>query len=189
MTKPSGHQHTIIVLLVIVLALRLLSTGRLAAAWAALQNAIPGSSSAAPSGGSGSSASGGPLNGAYGSDIRSAAAGAGISPALLAAVVQQESGGNAQAVSPTGAQGLTQLEPATAQSLGVTNAFDPVQNLKGGATYLASLIKQFGSTQLGLAAYNAGPGAVATYGGIPPYPETQAYVRNVLSLQNQYGGA
>jgi hypothetical protein len=104
----------------------------------------------------------------------------GVDPALLAAVAQQESGFNAAAVSPAGAQGLMQFMPATARGLGV-DPFDPASAVDGAARYLADLTEQFGSTELGLAAYNAGPGTVRRYGGIPPYPETQDYVRNVMS--------
>ncbi|ADB73734.1 lytic transglycosylase domain-containing protein [Geodermatophilus obscurus] len=103
----------------------------------------------------------------------------GVDPALLAAVAQQESGFNASAVSPAGAQGLMQFMPATARGLGV-DPFDPASAVDGAARYLADLTEQFGSTELGLAAYNAGPGTVRRYGGIPPYAETQNYVRSVM---------
>ena len=107
----------------------------------------------------------------------------GISPTLLSAVVQTESAGNAHAVSSAGAKGLTQLMDATAQSYGVTDPFDPVQNLTGGAHYLHDLLQRYhGDTHLAVAAYNAGPGAVDQYGGVPPYAETQQYVTRVLSL-------
>jgi peptidoglycan DL-endopeptidase CwlO len=104
----------------------------------------------------------------------------GVDPALLAAVAQQESGFDASAVSPAGAQGLMQFMPATARGLGV-DPFDPASAVDGAARYLADLTRQFGSTELGLAAYNAGPGTVRRYGGIPPYSETQDYVRSVMS--------
>ncbi|WP_448611653.1 transglycosylase SLT domain-containing protein [Geodermatophilus sp. URMC 60] len=103
-----------------------------------------------------------------------------VDPALLAAVAQQESGFDASAVSPAGAQGLMQFMPATAEGLGV-DPFDPASAVDGAARYLADLTEQFGSTELGLAAYNAGPGTVRRHGGIPPYSETQDYVRNVMS--------
>ena len=106
----------------------------------------------------------------------------GVSPALLAAVARQESGYDAGAVSPAGAQGLMQLMPGTAHGLGVTNAFDPTQSVDGAAHLLRGLLDRFGSTDLALAAYNAGPGAVLRYGGVPPYAETQKYVRSVLSM-------
>jgi hypothetical protein len=105
----------------------------------------------------------------------------GVSPALLAAVARQESGFDPRAVSPAGAQGLMQLMPGTAAGLGVTDPFDPDQAVDGAARLLRTLLDRFGGTELALAAYNAGPGAVLRYGGIPPYPETQAYVRSVLS--------
>ncbi|KQV63237.1 hypothetical protein ASC64_16605 [Nocardioides sp. Root122] len=109
----------------------------------------------------------------------------GLDPALLVAVAQQESGFDPQAVSPAGAQGLMQLMPGTAQGLGVTNPFDPGQAIGGAAQLLDSLIGRFGSTPLALAAYNAGPGAVLRYDGVPPYPETQAYVTSIMSrLEN-----
>jgi soluble lytic murein transglycosylase-like protein len=112
----------------------------------------------------------------------------GLPPGLLAALVLHESGGNPRAVSPVGAQGLTQLMPSTAKNLGVTDPFNAVQNLTGGAKYLASQLAHFKSVPLALAAYNAGPGAVSKYGGIPPYAETQAYVRNVMASAGQGGG-
>jgi peptidoglycan DL-endopeptidase CwlO len=109
----------------------------------------------------------------------------GVDASLLAAVAQQESSFNASAVSPAGAQGLMQFMPATAKGLGV-NALDPASAIDGAAKYLSSLTKQFGSTDLALAAYNAGPGTVSRYGGIPPYPETQNYVRSVLTKAEAY---
>ena len=109
----------------------------------------------------------------------------GVDPALLAAVASQESGFDSGAVSPAGAQGLMQFMPATARGLGV-NPLDPNSAVDGAARYLSDLSEQFGSTPLALAAYNAGPGTVSRYGGIPPYPETQNYVRNVLSKAEAY---
>ena len=109
----------------------------------------------------------------------------GVDPALLAAVASKESGFDSRAVSPAGAQGLMQFMPATARGLGV-DPFDPASAVNGAARYLSQLIEQFGSTQLGLAAYNAGPGTVSRYGGIPPYPETQNYVRAVLTQAEAY---
>ena len=106
---------------------------------------------------------------------------------LLAAVVHVESGGNPQAVSPAGAQGLTQLIPATAKRLGVRDPFDPVQSLNGAAKYLRGLLGQFGgNVSKALAAYNAGEGNVKKYGGIPPFAETQAYVPAVLAAYDTY---
>ncbi len=109
----------------------------------------------------------------------------GVDPSLLAAVASQESGFNPQAVSPAGAQGLMQFMPSTAASLGV-NPLDPASAVDGAARYLSSLTQQFGSTQLALAAYNAGAGAVRRYGGIPPYTETQNYVRAVTDKAEAY---
>jgi hypothetical protein len=106
----------------------------------------------------------------------------GVDPALLAAVARQESGFDPRAVSPAGAQGLMQLMPATARGLGVTDPFDPAQAVDGAATLLRDLISRFGRIDLALAAYNAGPGAVLRYDGIPPYPETRNYVRSVLDM-------
>ncbi|MFJ9315115.1 transglycosylase SLT domain-containing protein [Pimelobacter simplex] len=118
----------------------------------------------------------------YAGLIDAAAARTGVPAALLAAVAKQESGFDPRAVSPAGAQGLMQLMPGTARGLGVTDAFDPAQAIDGGARLLRSLLDRFGRTDLALAAYNAGPGAVSRYGGIPPYPETQRYVRNVMAM-------
>ena len=115
----------------------------------------------------------------YASLFESAGARHGISPAILAAVARAESGNNPQAVSHAGAQGLMQLMPATARGLGV-DAFDPAQAVDGAARLLAGHLQKFGSLPLALAAYNAGPGAVSRYGGIPPYRETQGYVARIL---------
>lgn len=105
----------------------------------------------------------------------------GLDPELVRAVVSVESGFRAEAVSSKGAQGLMQLMPTTAAALGVGDAFDPVQNLDGGARHLGALLTLYGGDlQRALAAYNAGEGAVARHGGIPPYRETRAYVRKVL---------
>lgn len=107
-----------------------------------------------------------------------------LDPALVAAVIHVESSWKPRAVSPKGARGLMQLMPATARRLGVSRSFDPVQNVGGGARYLSLLAKRFGENEVEkiLAAYNAGEGAVESYGGIPPYRETRAYVRKVLAL-------
>jgi murein DD-endopeptidase MepM/ murein hydrolase activator NlpD len=126
---------------------------------------------------------------AIGGLITQAAQAAGLPSALVAAVVQTESGGNTQAVSPSGAKGLMQLMDGTATHYGVTNPFDPQQNLSAGSQYLAGLLRKYqGNEPLAVAAYNAGPSAVDRFGGIPPYPETQQYVQKVLALQQQYGG-
>ncbi len=106
----------------------------------------------------------------------------GVDPQLVLAVVQQESGFRADARSPAGAMGLMQLMPATARSLGV-DPLEPAEAVDGAARLLKSHLQRFGATELALAAYNAGPGAVTKHGGIPPYKETQTYVRRVLEYQ------
>lgn len=114
--------------------------------------------------------------------IEKAASDNGVDPALLDALVAQESSYNPAAVSSKRAVGLTQLMPDTARGLGVTDPFDPAQNLQGGAKYLSQMLKRFnGNVESALAAYNAGPGAVQRYGGVPPYKETQDYVRKIIS--------
>jgi soluble lytic murein transglycosylase-like protein len=118
--------------------------------------------------------------------IQQAAAASGVLASLIAAVVQAESGGDATAVSGSGAKGLMQLMDGTAAAYGVTNSFDPQQNLMGGSRFLRSMLDQFGgNAQLALAAYNAGPAAVTRYGGVPPYGETQSYVQKVLAAAQQ----
>jgi soluble lytic murein transglycosylase-like protein len=120
-------------------------------------------------------------------EIVAAATKYGVDPALLAGLVKQESNFNPNAQSGVGARGLTQLMDATARGLGVTDSFDPAQSLDAGAKFLGGLLKQFhGDERLALAAYNAGPGAVQKFGGIPPYEETQRYVPKVLGYAAQF---
>jgi cell wall-associated NlpC family hydrolase len=119
---------------------------------------------------------------AYAAQFRAAEARFALPAGLLAAVAQQESGGNAHAVSPAGARGLMQLMPSTAAGMGV-DPDDPAQAITAAARILSgSLHRYHGSIELALAAYNAGAGAVARYGGIPPYPETQNYVRSIMAM-------
>lgn len=113
----------------------------------------------------------------------------GLDSDFVRAVVKQESGFNEKATSHCGAAGLMQLMPGTAKSLGVHNPYDAEQNVAGGTKMLAGLLKTYGGNkELALAAYNAGGGAVKKYGGIPPYGETQRYVKNVLNIYNRYKG-
>ncbi len=124
--------------------------------------------------------------GPYVQEIRDAAERYGVPIRLVSAVIRAESGFNPRAVSPKGAQGLMQLMPTTAATLGVRNSFDPRQNIDGGVRHLRGLIDRFpNNLPLALAAYNAGEKAVVQYRGIPPYPETQDYVTKVLYF---YGG-
>lgn len=110
-----------------------------------------------------------------------------LDPALLKAVVKVESHFNPRAVSPAGAMGLMQLMPKTAAALGVKDAFNVQENLEGGARYLKSMLDRFrGDVNLALAAYNAGPGAVKKYGGVPPYRETMEYVRRVKESRKEF---
>lgn len=117
----------------------------------------------------------------YAREITDAASRYGIPERLVIAVIRAESGFNARAVSRKGAQGLMQLMPSTASVLGVRNSFDPRENIEGGVRHLRGLLDRFPSNlSFAIAAYNAGEKAVAAFGGIPPYPETQDYVVRVL---------
>jgi soluble lytic murein transglycosylase-like protein len=136
----------------------------------------------ATTGTTGAAATGGDLPSSvpYAAQITAAAKANGIDPALLAGLIKQESGFNPNAGSGAGARGLTQLMPSTAAGLGVTNVLDPAQSIQAGAKYLKDQLDTFGGdVTKALAAYNAGPGAVKRFGGVPPYAETQNYVRAV----------
>ncbi len=128
----------------------------------------------------------------FASTIEAACAKYGLNPNLLAGLIEQESHFDPTVGSGAGAQGLTELMPETAASLGVTDPHDPTQSIEGGARLLSEKLKEFGgNTELALAAYNAGSGAVQQYNGIPPYPETEQYVQKVLGYASGYesGGA
>ena len=132
-----------------------------------------------------------PLNlTAYADAIRTASVEYGVDEAFLRAVIHAESAFNPRALSIKGAQGLMQLMPGTASDMGVLDAFNSDQNIRGGARYLSVLLHDFsGSERLAAAAYNAGPGAVQRYKGVPPYAETQVYVERVATLRKRYGEA
>jgi soluble lytic murein transglycosylase-like protein len=130
-------------------------------------------------------ASGG--DGPFKAEIDAAAQKYGLDPALLRGLIRAESNFDPNAGSPAGAQGLCQLMPGTAAALGVTNVHDPAQNIDAGARFLRQQLDAFGGdVTKALAAYNAGPGAVRRYGGVPPYAETQNYVRQVQAYADEY---
>ncbi|KRE88862.1 lytic transglycosylase [Frateuria sp. Soil773] len=127
---------------------------------------------------------------AYAATIRAASVEFGVDEAFLRAIIHAESAFNPRALSIKGAQGLMQLMPATAGDMGVLDAFDADQNIRGGARYLALLLRNFGGDErLAAAAYNAGPAAVQRYNGVPPYAETRVYVERVGALRKRYGAA
>lgn len=132
-----------------------------------------------------------PLNTrSYADEIDDAARVSAVDASLIRAVIHAESAYQPDAVSPKGAQGLMQLMPQMQAELSVSDPFDPVQNIDGGARYLARLLDEFdGDIELATAAYNAGPGAVRRHRGVPPYDETQEYVRRVGILYRRYSQA
>ena len=125
----------------------------------------------------------------FGGYIEKAAKQTNLDPALIISVIKAESNGNPEAVSPAGAKGLMQLIDTTASDYGVTEVFDPQQNIEAGSRFLKDLVDRFGSIKLALAAYNAGPENVKRYGGIPPFKETQAYVEKVMDTLNTFSGS
>lgn len=132
-----------------------------------------------------------PLNrNAFNTEIRAAAKVFTVDESLIRAIIHAESAYHADALSPRGAQGLMQLMPATQRELKVEDVFDPSSNIEGGTLYLSRLLNRFDqNVELAAAAYNAGPGAVSKYGGIPPYKETREYVRRVKILYRRYRSA
>ena len=123
----------------------------------------------------------------YDGMIKEAAQKHGVDEALVRAVIRQESAFNPKATSGCGAKGMMQLMDPTAQDLGVKNSYDPHENIMGGTKYLRQLLDRFnGNTTKAIAGYNAGPGAVEKYGGLPPFPETQDYVTKVMGYYQSY---
>ncbi len=132
-----------------------------------------------------------PLNRqAFGEVIQAAAQVFTVDESLIRAIIHAESAYQPEAISPQGAQGLMQLTPATQKELQIENIFDPVSNIEGGTRYLSRLLQEFDQDiELAAAAYNAGPGAVRKYGGVPPYAETREYVRRIKILYRRYSAA
>lgn len=113
----------------------------------------------------------------------------GLDPELIMAVIQVESNGNSLAVSPKGAKGLMQLMPAVCLDYNVSDPFDMEQNIMAGSSYLSNLVRSYnGNLKLALASYNAGPGKVNQYGGVPPYPETRDYIKKILNIYENLRG-
>ena len=129
-----------------------------------------------------------PINHGYDSLIKREARANRLDPALIKAVIAAESNFSPRAVSRAGAQGLMQLMPRTAEQLGVEDPFGEAENVSGGTRYLREMLDRYGDLSRALAAYNAGPKAVDRYRGIPPYPETKAYVKRVLAYYRGYRG-
>jgi soluble lytic murein transglycosylase-like protein len=149
--------------------------------------ALAAATSSPTSAGSSLAGAAGAAGGPYDAAIEQAALRNGVDPAVLHGLIEQESGFDPNAQSSAGASGLTQLMPGTASSLGVANPLDPTESIEGGARYLGQLTREFsGNTTEALAAYNAGPGAVRQYGGVPPYAETQSYVSKVIGYAESY---
>ncbi len=149
----------------------------------ALQSATAAAATPAAAQGSSGSSQSSP----YDALIAQAAQRYGLDPAVLHGLIQQESGFDPNSQSSAGASGLTQLMPGTASSMGVANPLNPAESIEGGARYLSQMMSKFGgNTTDALAAYNAGPGAVQQYGGVPPYAETQSYVSKVLGYAESY---
>lgn len=149
----------------------------------ALQSATAAAATPAAAQGSSGSSQSAP----YDALIAQAAQRYGLDPAVLHGLIQQESGFDPNSQSSAGASGLTQLMPGTASSMGVANPLNPAESIEGGARYLSQMMSKFGgNTTDALAAYNAGPGAVQQYGGVPPYAETQSYVSKVLGYAESY---
>jgi soluble lytic murein transglycosylase-like protein len=122
--------------------------------------------------------------------IRDASVSNAVDESLIRAIIHAESAYQVEAQSPKGAQGLMQLMPDTQAELDVGDPFDPAENIRGGARYLAQLLTEFdGDVELAAAAYNAGPSAVYRYGGVPPFEETREYVRRIRILQRRYAQA